>query len=295
MASTYHPLHSSPHAVVSREQLLARAAEARAGLNACEMCEWKCRANRTTAQPSPCGLGADAYTFRQYISYGDEPELVPALRVYLSGCNFRCRFCNSGPTCFVPDGGQRIDPIRIAPEWQHAVDRGVRAIDLLGGEPSLHPHVILEIAAESSERPPIALDSNMYMTPRVLDWLCDVVTWIVGDFKFGNDSCADQLAGVERYWSVVTRNLLHAARGPARLMVRHLLMPGHLDCCLRPVAEWMAQNLPTTRFQLMTGYVPCWKAGYDRSVGRVNTRNEVERAIACLRELGLPTEDTRDA
>jgi putative pyruvate formate lyase activating enzyme len=112
-----------------------------------------------------------------------------------------------------------------------------------------------------------------------------VVAWYLADFKFGNDECARRLAGVPRYGDVVRRNLTWMA-GHTRLIVRHLLMPGHLDCCLRPVAEWVAANLPGTRFQLYTGFVPCGQAG-SVGLGRLNTRAEVAAALDLLGTLDL--------
>ena len=58
---------------------------------------------------------------------------------------------------------------------------------------------------------------------------------------------------------IVTRNLLRAARG-ARLMVRHLLLPGHLECCYRPIVDWMCRWLPMVPLRVMTGYLPRWQA-----------------------------------
>jgi putative pyruvate formate lyase activating enzyme len=39
-----------------------------------------------------------------------------------------------------------------------------------------------------------------------------------------------------------------------RVLVRHLLMPGHFDCCTRPVLEWLA-GLPGVEVSLLTQYI----------------------------------------
>jgi putative pyruvate formate lyase activating enzyme len=44
------------------------------------------------------------------------------------------------------------------------------------------------------------------------------------------------------------------------LIVRHLLMPGHIECCWRPVAEWLADNLPGVKVNLRSGFWPAWHA-----------------------------------
>lgn len=263
--------------------------EARKSLKHCTLCEWRCGIDRTAGVSAPCKLGTETFTFKRYVSYGDEVELVPAYRVYLSGCNFRCQFCNTAPTCFKPSVGEKIAAEPMAHELALRVREGVKTIDLLGGEPSLHVHTILEIAAAADAPLPLALDSNMYMTPEVLQWLDGVITLYIADFKFGNDDCAKQLAGVANYMEIVTRNLLFVD-GRTPTIIRHLLMPGHIECCFKPVVEWIAANLPHTRFQLHTGYVPCWRANNDPNINRLNRADEVREAKDYIQQLNLKTE-----
>lgn len=133
-------------------------------LRSCELCERRCGVNRRAGEPAACRLGADTYCFKRYLSFTEEPELVPALRVYLGGCNFRCRFCNTAPDCYRPRLGERIEPDRLASELRAAIDAGAKTVNLLGGEPSLHVHTILQIATAAPALP-LVLNTNAYMTP----------------------------------------------------------------------------------------------------------------------------------
>jgi putative pyruvate formate lyase activating enzyme len=265
------------------ERRIARADEM---LRHCELCEWRCGINRFENESAPCRLGTETHCFKSYISLTEELELVPTLRVYLSGCNFRCQFCNVAPGCFSPTNGSPVDGESLAAELTSALDDGVKCINLLGGEPSLHVHTILRIAAASSTRLPLVLNTNMYMTPEVIELLDGVVVMYLADFKFGNNRCAEKLAGVPRYFETVTRNLLITS-ARTKLLVRHLLMPGHIECCFRPVADWMKRNLSKSQFRLHTGYVPSYRAEMDGTMGRLNTRAEVQQAQEYLKQLGL--------
>jgi putative pyruvate formate lyase activating enzyme len=181
-----------------------------------------------------------------------------------------------------------VTPARLGAELSQAVQRGVKTISLLGGEPTVHAHTILELAAAAPQRLPLALNTNMYMTPAVLDLLDGVVDWYLADFKFGRDTCAERIADVPNYTAVVQRNLrLAAAR--ANVIVRHVLLPGHLECCFRPIVDWLGRTLPGARFQLYPGYVPCGAGGDDPALGRLNTRAEVCAAEAYLRKTSLRT------
>lgn len=247
-----------------RSVLLERAAWARERLSACTFCEKRCGVDRLHGGPAPCGLGHATHSFKRHLSLAEEIELLPSYMVYFAGCNFRCAFCVQAPACFDPHRGGLVDPAALARECGGVVGRGARTINLLGGEPSLHPHTILELAAAAPEPLPLLLNSNFFMTPEVLDLFDGVVAYYLADFKFGSDLCAARVAGVDRYVAVVTRNLLlaHAQRERrgARLLVRHLLMPGHIKCCYEPVAQWMRANLPDTPFNVMDSYVPAFRA-----------------------------------
>ncbi|HWL94563.1 MAG TPA: radical SAM protein [Phycisphaerae bacterium] len=252
----------------------------------CGMCEWRCGADRTRGESAPCHLGTETFVFNQYLSLTEEPEVRPALRVYLGGCNFRCRFCDTAPECFKPTLGRRVEPALFAAELGAAIAGGAKNISILGGEPTLHVHTLLQLAAASPSPLPMVINTNLYMTPEVIDLLDGVVSLYLGDFKFGNDECAKSLAGVARYVEVIHRNLqLIAGRTP--LIVRHLLMPGHLDCCFRPVADWVSEYLPGNRFQLYTGFVPCFRAGADPKISRLNARKEIHEAVEYLGGLNL--------
>ncbi|MFO0829444.1 MAG: radical SAM protein [Phycisphaerales bacterium] len=276
---------------IARDEFAARAERARASLRACNWCEHRCGADRTLPAAelarTPCGLGVGSSSYKRHVSFAEELDLVPSYMVYLSGCNLRCRFCVQGPTCFSPVAGEPVDVEALARECEAVVARGAKVINVLGGEPSIHLHTLLELAAAAESPLPIALNSNMYMTPEVLEALDGVVAVYVADLKFGDDECARRIAGVERYVETVRRNLLAAAR-QAPVIVRHLLMPGHFDCCFVPTVEWLAAHLPDAAFTLMTSYVPAWRAARDGSeLGRTTTVDEAERAARLVESLGL--------
>lgn len=258
-----------------------RVHAARALLRCCEACEHRCGVDRENGEAGECRLTADSFIFRSYVSVTEEIEVIPALRVYLAGCNFRCGFCDTAPECFIPNRGRRCDPIELANEWADEIERGVRTISILGGEPTLSPHTLLEAAAAAPRRLPLVINTNLYMTPEVIDLLDGVVTTYLADLKFGNDECAERIAGVRPYVDIATRNLNRiAARTP--VIVRHLLLPGHLDCCFHPIVDWLDTHQPGVRFQLYPGFVPCYRAG-NVNLGRLNRAEEIAAAENRLR------------
>ena len=116
-----------------------------------------------------------------------------------------------------------------------------------------------------------------------LDGVFDV--WLA-DYKFGNDDCAARLARVPNYSRVVRENLLWAQRDHD-LIVRHLLMPGHAECCWRPIAAWIAENLPTARVSLRDGFWPSWQARTHSELRGTCTVAETQQAHAIAAEFSL--------
>ena len=228
----------------------------------CRLCEHDCAVNRLSDERGVCKAGAVANVFRHRVEVGEELELIPSHLFYLSGCDLRCAFCIAEERAFDPRIGTKLTAefLQEAVAWGRA--RGARNIQWVGGEPTIHLPAILQAMSNVSDLPPVIWKSDFHGTPEVFELLDGVVDVYVADFKFGNDQCAAEIAGVERYLEVTTRNLMLAADG-ADLIVRHLLLPGHFNCCFRPIVRWMQANLPAAKFSIRDGYLPRWQARHD--------------------------------
>lgn len=183
---------------------------------------------------------------------------MPSHLFYLSGCDLRCAFCIAEEKAFNPRLGTPLTSEFLARAVAWGRVRGARNLQWVGGEPTIHLPAILRAMQGCADLPSIVWKSDFYGTPEVFALLEEFVDIAVADFKFGNDRCAERIAGVPRYVEVVTRNLRAVAR--SELIVRHLLLPGHFDCCFRPVARWMADHLPDAAFSIRDGYQPHWQA-----------------------------------
>ena len=252
------------HNVVAMREWSAkmqRAERAQVHYTQCELCEHRCAVNRWAGELGRCKAGATARVFRHRIEYGEELELIPSHLFYLSGCDLRCAFCIAGINAFDPSRGIELtqDFFNATVAWGTA--RGARNIQWVGGEPTIHLPAILRVIADCPKLPPVVWKSDFHCTPEALALLDGSVDVYVADFKFGNDACAHRLAGITNYLAIVTRNLAIAER-QGRLIVRHLLLPGHFECCYRPVVQWMRVNLPNVPFSLREGYLPSWRSAH---------------------------------
>ena len=71
------------------------------------------------------------------------------------------------------------------------------------------------------------------------------------------------------------------------LIIRHLLVPGHVDCCWKPITAWISRRLPSARVSLRFGYWPSWQAVRTAGLDRPIRPAEQERALDLAREFGL--------
>jgi putative pyruvate formate lyase activating enzyme len=179
--------------------------------------------------------------------------------LYLSGCDLRCAFCVAEANAFDPRRGRPLTAEFLAEAVERGRNEGARTLQWVGGEPTIHLPAILDAMAGCSELPPVVWKSDFHGTSAAFALLDGVVDIYLADFKFGDDGCARRVAGVENYLAILTRNLVTAA-GQGDLIVRHLLLPGHFDCCFRPIIAWLRANLPDVKFSIRDSYLPRWQA-----------------------------------
>jgi putative pyruvate formate lyase activating enzyme len=273
--------------LISRPELArARAAEAQASLADCRLCSHDCGVNRLIGKVGVCGAGATARVFSAQVECGDELELIPTFAIALSGCDLRCDFCITGAASWNPMVGEGLSIEVIARRATAALAGRACTVMFLGGEPTIHLPAVLEIVAALPGSAKLVWKTNAHASTLARQWLQGLFEVWLADYKFGNDSCAARLAKISDYTRIVRQNLLWAAQ-QGELIVRHLLMPRHLNCCWRPIAEWLAQELPKVKVSLRTGYWPAWHAG--RHLELKGTVSPFERRTAerIGAELGL--------
>jgi putative pyruvate formate lyase activating enzyme len=281
-----HKAGFTPTSAGRANEAAKRARIARSLLAECRFCAHDCGVNRLAGETGLCHAGADTRFFSAQAEVSDEMELIPTYAVALSGCDMRCSFCITGASSWNPRAGSLFSAAEMASKAVAALRKGARTIMLLGGEPTVHLPAALEFVANLPNTAKLVWKTNAHGSAQareLLDGMFDV--WLA-DFKFGNDVCATRLAATPDYLHGVYENLLWA-HGHSELIVRHLLMPGHLDCCWRPVAEWVAENLPGVKVNLRDGFWPAWQAMRHAEFRRGMAADERRRAAALAQQLNL--------
>ncbi|MEB3845379.1 MAG: radical SAM protein [Desulfurococcales archaeon] len=258
----------------------------------CRLCERRCLVDRRR-RIGACRLDINTYVHSAFLHLGEEAPLVPSGTIFYGGCNFSCVYCQNYDISQVyPRGGRRVGEEELAYIQDALARHGARNINHVGGDPTPSMHTIIGSLRYVRSNIPQLWNSNMYLSSEAMEILSHLVDIWLPDFKYGNDRCAFKLSAVPHYWKVVTRNLKHAA-AHGDMIIRHLVLPGHLDCCTRPVLEFIAEELPRDRIlvNIMDQYTPMHLVARHpyrwREIARRPSREEIVEARRLATELGL--------
>ena len=138
-------------------------------------------------------------------------------------------------------------------------------------------------------------NSNFFMSNETLHILRSLMDVWLPDFKFGPGKCALDLSRTPWYWDTVTNNLKLIHGWGEDLVIRHLIMPNHVECCTKPVLDWIALNMPEVPVNIMDQYYPdnlCdpssskYRERYNE-IARSPTEEEIVRSYQYAKELNL--------
>ena len=222
-------------------QLAEKAAEL---MSSCSLCPRNCGCNRNSGETGFCGLGRSSKLCKELVHYTEEAELVPTYSIYFAGCNMRCEYCSNAVMLFPDKIGEPIDHRALAARADRALENGARTIFFLGGEPVCSLRDVILTLANIQSSAPVVWNSNMYIAPGAFEIVLRISDIFLADLKFGCEKCAWDLAKTPAYLNNVRRNIKMAYDAGKRIIIRHLPLHGHFDCCTKPVLEWIAANCP---------------------------------------------------
>ncbi len=264
-------------------------------LRNCIFCERRCGVNRYE-KVGVCRLGVDSYVSSYFLHLGEEPPLVPSGTIFYGSCNFRCVFCQNYDISQVsPLSGMRVGPRELAAIQEYLRAQGARNINHVGGDPTPNIHNIIKSLKYVNVNVPQLWNSNMYLTEESMELLIDLMDIWLPDFKYGSNSCALRLSAAPRYYEVVTRNLKMVCEEGAPIIIRHLVMPNHLECCTKKVLEWIGVNCTNALVNVMDQYRPeylvvKYPERYS-DIARRLTRHEVSEARKLAEKYKLDYEE----
>ena len=256
-------------------------------LEKCHFCVRKCGVNRLKGELGFCKCGKEITVSSIFEHMGEEPELVPSGTIFTMGCTMRCKHCQNWTISQWIEKGEIYTPEKLAEEVEALRRSGCRNANLVGGEPTPWLEQWLETFKHVKTNIPVVWNSNTYYSQETAQLLAGFADIYLLDFKYGPGECASKISEAPNYWKVCTQNHL-IANEYGELIIRVLVLPGHLECCTKPILNWIAENLGReTRVNVMFQYRPEWRAYEIPELRRRLTRDEMEKAIWLAKEAGL--------
>jgi len=250
---------------------------------ACCFCERRCGVDRSKTH-GICGVQESRIAL-EFLHYGEEPVLIPSHTVFFSGCTFHCVFCQNWDISQVPCG-IIIPPKQLALTIQQRKKEGARNVNWVGGDPTSNILYILKVLQQLDCNIAQVWNSNMYCSEETMKLLRGLIDIYLTDFKYGNDDCAKRLSSVEGYVAVVKRNHMYAYHD-GEVIIRHLVLPNHIECCSKPIMDYIAANLPDAVVNIMAQYRPEYIAYEYKEISRPVLPEEVTQVREYAENLGL--------
>jgi putative pyruvate formate lyase activating enzyme len=287
---------------ISRELLYARAEDAIALLESCEICPRHCRVNRLAGERGFCGGGRLAKVYSYSPHFGEETPLVGqhgSGTIFLSGCNLGCVFCQNYEISHMHQG-QEVSAKTLAKMMMHLQDLGCHNINFV--TPSHFVPQILEALVKAVEMGlvvPLVYNSGGYdraETIRLLDGVFDIY---MPDAKYGSDEMALKYSNAPRYthYMKISIKEMHRQVGDlvidddgiaiSGLLVRHLVLPNGI-AATKEIVRFLAEEISgNTYLNVMAQYRPEYNACSSPPLDRCITHREYRDAVRLAADAGL--------
>ncbi len=273
-------------------------------LRHCNFCEWNCRVNRAEGKVGFCRLDRTTSVGSYFHHHGEEAPLIGLQKaggsgtIFFESCNSHCVFCQnwdiSQPKTKTSITGEIVTPAKLAAIADELAGEGAANINYVGGEPTVGLHTIISSLQFMKRNVPLIWNSNLYCSTETMRILADVIDLWLPDFKFWKDECARRLMWVgakASYPEVAKRNHLFAA-SHGSMIIRHLVMPNHIECCTKPILEFISETVgDKVLVNVMAQYYPANMvtrvARKYSDIARHPSREEILEAYEHARQLGL--------
>ena len=254
-------------------------------LEDCVLCENLCHVDRRSER-GVCGVGS-ARVASEFMHMGEESQLVPSHTIFFTGCSFKCVYCQNWDISQHPGGGMSIPEEEIAAIIDKRRRQGSRNVNFVGGEPTPNLPYILKTMKLTQENIPVVWNSNFYMSEESMKLLDGFADLFLTDFKYGNDDCALRLSGIKNYWKTVTRNH-KMAWNAGDMIIRHLVLPNHVECCSKPILRWISRNIGlNVVLNIMDQYRPVYMALEHEDISRFPSTREFQDVYDYAEDLGF--------
>jgi putative pyruvate formate lyase activating enzyme len=282
-------------------ELARRVREIEAICRKCTLCPHRCQVDRTLSAGGFC-----ASTIRPVVAsatphFGEEPPLVGRFgsgTIFFSGCTLKCKYCQNYSISQWHEGSA-ITIEQLADIMLYLQTKGCHNINFVTPTHMILPIMqALIIAIEGGLSVPLVYNSSGYEAVETLKLLDGVIDIYMPDMKYWDEKTGWELSGIKNYPEMARLAIREMRRqvgdleldlkGIARrgLIVRHLILPGHLEESKKIIA-FIAELSQQTYLNLMDQYHPEYRAYEYIEMARRITEEEYKQLETYAVDLGV--------
>jgi putative pyruvate formate lyase activating enzyme len=289
---------------VSEEAFTARIDDLRDRYTDCDLCAHECRVDRTAGETGVCGVDRKPRISSHFAHHGEEDVLRGrngSGTIFLANCNMQCVFCQNFEIR-QQGHGEPATAQEIAEMALELQAQGCHNVNFVS--PTHHsPHLVeaIFIAREKGLEIPIVWNCGGYERGEIVDHLDGIVDIYMPDIKWSDDEAARRLSKAPNYWPKAKDSLreMHRQVGDltvedglatSGLLVRHLVMPGHVTNA-KDVLSFLATEISEqTYVNLLPQYRPQYTVQTDERYSDIDRRvtpEEYQAVLSHARSVGL--------
>lgn len=268
----------------------------------CRLCPRECGARRAAGEKGYCGVNEKVKVARAALHMWEEPCISGAEgsgAVFFSGCSMGCVFCQNRQ---IADGRQGIEITirRLVEIFLELQEKKANNINLVtAGHFLPQTCQALRLAKSQGLAIPVVYNSSGYEKPGALALLRGLVDIYLPDFKYLDPETAAKYAKAPDYPETAKAAIAEMVRQTGApefdrrgimkkgVIVRHLLLPGHVSEAKRIVAYLHETYGNQIYLSLMNQYTPMPAMAEDPLLHRRVTRREYERLLDYAISLGV--------
>lgn len=240
----------------------------------CDWCPRLCRANRAAGERGRCGADGTLRIARAALHYWEEPCLSGKRgsgTIFFSNCPLDCCYCQNA---LIATGeiGREITVQRLSDICLELQEQGALNINMV--TPTHYAEHIRVAVADARARGlslPVVYNTSGYETVKTVKAAADTCDIWLTDFKYISPVLSARLSFAPTYTKVAQAALdamveqtgeavFDEVDGAPRMLrgviVRHLMLPGHLDDSMAVVRLLHERYGDAVRLSLMNQYTP---------------------------------------
>ena len=257
---------------------------------ACFLCPRTCGVDRRD-KLGFCRCPDTALVAKTMLHKWEEPALAGeggSGAIFFGGCTLGCKFCQNRAISACPTGTP-MDSHQLRREMEKLIAQGAENIDLVTPTQFL-PTVLPALRPKLPV--PVVFNCGGYERAETIAALEGSIDIYLPDMKYADNALAQQLSGAPDYFETAARAIREMVRQTGPLLwdgekllrgviIRHLILPGHVDNSLR-VLDWIGEAFAPGEVlvSLMRQYTPL--GGLSAPLDRRVTDEEYDSVLSWM-------------